>query len=54
MDAEDVPLIPMATQARLLNMLEGVYGISYDIFSRKTEDNLPDGWNARRGKPCKL
>ncbi|KAH9929904.1 uncharacterized protein BXZ73DRAFT_20704, partial [Epithele typhae] len=25
-----------------------VYGISYDIFTRATEDELPDGWNSPR------
>ena len=52
MDAEGVPLIPMATRARLLNMLEGTYGISYDIFTWKTEDDLPDRWNTYQGEPC--
>ena len=25
---------------------EGAYGISYNINTRKTQDNPPDGWNA--------
>ena len=36
---------------------EGAYGISYDINTRKTQDNPPDGWNANRGefgKSCKF
>jgi len=27
----------------------GLYGISYDISTRDTEDDLPDGWHAHRG-----
>ncbi|KAJ7246550.1 hypothetical protein B0H12DRAFT_1053750 [Mycena haematopus] len=26
------------------------YGISYDIFTRRTEDDTPNGWNARRNR----
>jgi hypothetical protein len=28
----------------------GQYGISYDISSRNTEDDLPHGWHSRRGE----
>jgi len=51
MDADGVPLIPMAIRARLLEMVEATYGISYNIFTHKTEDDLPNGWHAYRGKP---
>ncbi|KAF8273182.1 hypothetical protein EI94DRAFT_1696985 [Lactarius quietus] len=26
----------------------GLYGITYDISTRRTEDDLPDGWHSRR------
>ena len=29
-------------------LLPGRYGISYDIFTRNTEDDLPNGWNSYR------
>ncbi|KAF8440921.1 hypothetical protein L210DRAFT_870531 [Boletus edulis BED1] len=41
MDAHRVPLIPVTIQGVMMDMPEGMYGISYyDIFTRKTEDNL--------------
>ena len=29
---------------------DGAYGITYDVYTRKTQDDLPGGWNARRGE----
>ena len=42
--------IPPAMFLTLWVLPNGAYGLSYDMFSRKTEDNLPDGWNAPRGE----
>ena len=33
----------------LVAMPQGVYGISYDIYTRPTETDLPDGWFSHRG-----
>ncbi|KAI9571803.1 hypothetical protein HD554DRAFT_2002252, partial [Boletus coccyginus] len=33
---------------RLANMPAGIYGLSYDIFTGATEDDLPNGWNSHR------
>lgn len=51
MNANQQPLvIPYQLYQMLLNMDdEGSYGISYDIFTRVTQDDLPFGWYARRG-----
>ena len=27
---------------------EGIWGISYDVFTRPTEDDVPNGWQAGR------
>lgn len=44
-------LIPHQLYERLLDMdPDGAYGISYDVYTRKTQDDLPGGWNARRGE----
>ena len=44
--------IPPQLLDRLLDMdPEGAYGISYDVFTWKTEDDPPAGWNANR---CEL
>ncbi|KAG6370891.1 hypothetical protein JVT61DRAFT_10914 [Boletus reticuloceps] len=51
MDVDNnIPLIvPHQLYQRLLDMDPGgAYGISYDIYTRKTEDDLPMGWNAPR------
>ncbi|KIM54425.1 hypothetical protein SCLCIDRAFT_136861 [Scleroderma citrinum Foug A] len=32
----------------LWNLPDGAYGISYDISTRKTEDDLPHGWHSYR------
>ena len=51
MDADNnLPLlIPPQLYERLQNMdREGAYGISYDVYTRRTEDDLPSGWNAAR------
>ena len=53
MDADNnLPLvIPNQLYERLQDMdPEGAYGISYDVYTGKTEDDLPGGWNARRGE----
>ena len=42
--------IPPEFVLTLWDLPEGTYGISYDIFTRRTEDNPPHGWNAARGK----
>ena len=42
--------IPPAFVLVLWNLPNGTYGISYDIFTRRTEDNPPYGWNAARGE----
>jgi hypothetical protein len=34
----------------ILLLPHGVYGISYDIFIRKSEDDLPNGWHSPRGE----
>lgn len=41
--------IPAPILFGLEDMPPRTYGISYDIFTRATEDNLPHGWNAYRG-----
>jgi hypothetical protein len=50
MDAQGVPLIPIALYLELLDHPPGAYGISYDIYTQRTEANLPQGWNSYRGK----
>jgi len=52
MNADDLPvLLPPQVHHRLVNMEPfGAYGISYDIFTRATEDDLPAGWHAHRCK----
>ena len=55
MDADNnlnLPLIiPNQLYQRLQDMdPEGAYGILYDIYTGKTEDDLLGGWNARRGE----
>ena len=50
MDRQVDVFIPPGIVWMLWNLPNGTYGISYDIFSRKTEDNLPHGWNAPRGE----
>ena len=42
--------IPPALFLLLWNLPDGAYGISYDISTRQTEDDLPDGWNSYRGE----
>ncbi|KAI0057552.1 hypothetical protein BV25DRAFT_1775473, partial [Artomyces pyxidatus] len=27
---------------------QGIWGLSYDLFTRRIEDNLPNGWGSRR------
>ncbi|KIO10573.1 hypothetical protein M404DRAFT_129331 [Pisolithus tinctorius Marx 270] len=49
MDNQEGPLIPIATYLTPLDQPPGSYGISYDIYTQKTEDNLPAGWNSYRG-----
>lgn len=34
----------------ILLLPHGVYGISYDIFIRKSEDDLPNGWHSPRAR----
>ncbi|KAI6146031.1 hypothetical protein BKA82DRAFT_3965289 [Pisolithus tinctorius] len=48
MDAHGNPVIPFHTHWVLMHQPPGSYGISYDIYTRRTEDNLPAGWNSRR------
>ncbi|KAF9232541.1 hypothetical protein BU15DRAFT_67364 [Melanogaster broomeanus] len=45
--AENPPL-PPAVRLLLILMPPGTYGISYDIYTAATENNLPDGWHAAR------
>lgn len=33
----------------LTNQPTGTYGVSYDIYTRPTEDPVPQGWQAPRG-----
>ncbi|RDB26647.1 hypothetical protein Hypma_005552 [Hypsizygus marmoreus] len=40
--------IPVAPPAQFFLLPQGSYGISYDISTRRTEDDLPDGWHAHR------
>ena len=47
----DFPLIVYDVYAELLDTPEGTYGMSYDVYTRRTEDNPPFGWNSAR---CKL
>jgi hypothetical protein len=35
-----VPALP----PQIINALDAVYGITYDLFLHHMEDNLPDGW----------
>jgi hypothetical protein len=44
--AAPLPPVPFA----MLGWPIGTYGIAYDVFSRSTGDDLPSGWNARRGE----
>jgi len=48
---DDFPLAAHAIYLDLLDSLEGTYDLSYDIDTRKSEDNLPFGWNSHR---CEL
>ncbi|KIM60968.1 hypothetical protein SCLCIDRAFT_26152 [Scleroderma citrinum Foug A] len=48
MDNHGLPQVPLALDARLVALPLGAYGISYDMSTRKTEDNPPRGWHARR------
>ncbi|KAH0826469.1 hypothetical protein J3R83DRAFT_5471 [Lanmaoa asiatica] len=50
MNVNPLPLfIPHHLYQRLLDMdPDGAYGISYDIYTRKTEADLPEGWHAPR------
>ncbi|KIM69238.1 hypothetical protein SCLCIDRAFT_19861 [Scleroderma citrinum Foug A] len=48
MDNHGLPQVPLALNARLVALPPGAYGISYDMSTRKTEDNPPRGWHARR------
>ncbi|KAI5984063.1 hypothetical protein EDD15DRAFT_2171789 [Pisolithus albus] len=34
-------------------MQSGTYGLSYDVSTRATEDDLPHGWNSRRAETYK-
>ena len=49
MDAQGVPLIPAACLTLLL-LPPGAYGISYDISTRKTGNDLSEGSNSHRGE----
>ena len=40
--------IPMDYYLALTDMPDGTYGLSYDISTRDTQDDLPDGWHAHR------
>jgi len=44
----DEDLIPITLTLTLLAMPPGAYGISYDIYTHKLEDNLPAGWNSAK------
>ena len=50
MDDNGIPLISAEMQLMLLEQPPGFYGISYDIYTRKTQDNLPVGWHSHRSK----
>lgn len=51
MDLDDgAPLVPLAFFFGLALMPPGTYGLSYDIYTRATKDDLPFGWNSY---PCK-
>jgi len=50
MDEQVDVYIPPAVFLMLWNLPDGAYGISYDINTRKTEDDLPHGWNLYRGE----
>jgi hypothetical protein len=45
-----IPFVIPPAPMPLPIMPAGHYGISYDIFSRATEDNLPNGWHAHRSE----
>ncbi|KAG9313255.1 hypothetical protein JVU11DRAFT_6720 [Chiua virens] len=51
MDDDHLPiLIPHELYVTLLEMDPGgAYGISYDVYTRKTVDDLPAGWNLNSG-----
>ena len=42
-------ILPPAINLSLIQMKPGTYGISYDIYTAKTENHLPEGWDAPRG-----
>ena len=44
----DEDLIPIATSLTLLALPPGAYSISYDIYTRKLEDDPPGGWGSAR------
>ena len=50
MDEEVNIHIPPDIFLMLWDLPDGVYGVSYDIFTWLTEDNIPHGWNADRGE----
>lgn len=48
MAAPQIIVLP-AIHLALIRMKPGTYGISYDIYTVKTEGNLPEGWDAPQG-----
>jgi hypothetical protein len=44
------PLLPPVPPALAVDTPFGIYGISYDISQRKTEDSPPNGWGSHRGE----
>jgi len=42
-------VIPVPPNAAVL-LPAGHLGISYDVFTRRVEDNLPNGWHSHRSK----
>ncbi|KAI6117279.1 hypothetical protein EDD16DRAFT_1707826 [Pisolithus croceorrhizus] len=40
--------IPPNIYLTLINMQSGTYGLSYDVSTPATENDLPHGWNSRR------
>ncbi|KAI6009811.1 hypothetical protein BKA83DRAFT_105686 [Pisolithus microcarpus] len=43
-------IIPPDVYLTLVGMPSGTYGLSYDVSTPATEDDLPRGWNSRRAE----
>ena len=49
-DYPNQPWFALTYAPTLMAGPDGIYGVSYDVFTRPTEDPLPNGWEAHRCK----